>query len=120
MLGFYLLSGWAFCLCALSRRTPFTSVTDWRFTWSGALIGTAIVITGSMLAYVVLGVLAVSAPALCPVRTLPRTREPVDYRGPEGFGMFEPSFPEPRPAVRVGDDGSHAVAGSTEPPSRWR
>jgi hypothetical protein len=68
LLASYLLSGWAFWLYALDCP-PFISARAQRlFVWSGVLLGVALILTGSRLAYAVAGMLVVGALTVRPHR----------------------------------------------------
>lgn len=66
-LGTYLLTGWALWLFAWQRAGGDLG-RGWAFTWSGVLLGGAVLITGSRSAYAVLAVLIVAALMFRPYR----------------------------------------------------
>ena len=68
MLAMYILSGWAFWLYAMDHPTFVPERTRKGFLWSGVLLGIAIVVTGSRLAYVVFLALALGALIVRPGR----------------------------------------------------
>ncbi len=60
-LATYLLTGWAFWLYSLDRPTFIPERARSLFLWSGVVLGVAVVVTGSRLAYVVFTVLLLGA-----------------------------------------------------------
>lgn len=68
ILATYLLSGWAFWLYSMDRPTFVPERFRRAFVWSGALLGAAIIVTGSRLAYLIFGALALGALVLRPGR----------------------------------------------------
>lgn len=69
-LAIYLLTGWAFWLYSLDRPIFTSRRGKTLFTWAGVLLGLAVVVTGSRLAYVVFAALLLGALALRPRRLL--------------------------------------------------
>lgn len=68
MLATYLLSGWAFWLYSMDHPTFVPERERRTFIWSGLLLGVAIIVTGSRLAYVIFLALAFGALIVRPAR----------------------------------------------------
>jgi len=68
MLAMYLLSGWAFWLYSMDQPTFLRERTRRAYVWSGVLLGAAIVVTGSRLAYLIFAALTLGALLVRPQR----------------------------------------------------